>query len=102
MDNNSITVLVDFEDGEIKQVARMPAEQLAKLREKSEQAVEQALDMIGWVADKAKVMLDKSHDRPDTVELEFGIRLGTKAGAIVLQGEADFHIKATVIWHKPK
>ena len=104
---NKPIILVDFGEGEMVRVSRgrkLAANKLKEFRKESEQAIEDALDVIGWVADKAKAVVTAEAKRsvPDTVELEFGIRLGAQAGVFIVKGETDVHVKARVIWHRDK
>lgn len=95
MSDNPI-ILVDFDDerGSARGVSR--GESLA---DKSEAAVKRSLRSIEWVGQELKEVLDKLHDRPDTVELEFGIKVSTEAGVLV-KGSGEAHIKAKLVWHK--
>jgi hypothetical protein len=98
-----VVVLVDFGDGQLREVAdddELSEADLAKLGRKSKDAVSEALATITWVAKQAKTVMGNLHDKPDEMELEFGIALTTKAGVIVLQGETQFHIKAKLVWKK--
>jgi len=100
---DDMQILVQFDDeAGLRQVNAADAdpEQLAELSGKSREAVEKALGSIGWVADRTRAVLDAAVERPDVVELEFGIKISTKAGVIVVQGEGEFHIKAKLIWKK--
>lgn len=96
MSDNPI-ILVEFDDderGSARGVARGDS-----LADKSEAAVKRSLRSIEWVGQELKNVLDKLHDRPDTVELEFGIKVSTEAGVLV-KGSGEAHIKAKLIWHK--
>lgn len=65
-------------------------------------AIDNALNAIRLVAQKAKAALDgiDASQRPDEAELEFGIKIGTEGGLIVAKGTAEFHITAKLIWRK--
>ena len=102
MSNDEVVVLVEFEDeeGTLHSVARdeVDPEELAELSGRSREAVIKTLNTIGWIAGKAKTLVSEAHGNPDEVELEFGIKITTRAGAIVMQGEGEFHIKAKITW----
>lgn len=71
-------------------------------RASSNQAIDNALNAIRLVAEKAKAALEAIPvlQRPDEAELEFGIKIGTEGGLIVAKGTAEFHITAKLIWKK--
>jgi hypothetical protein len=96
MNDDNIVVLVDFDEPGLQQTSLISfkPEQV----QKSKESIENALEVIKWVADKAKKALDAAHEKPDQAELEFGIKVGSKAGILVAEGSAEFHIKATLIW----
>lgn len=66
----------------------------------SKAAIKNALASIRWVAEGAKKVMENLHEQPDTMELEFGIKVTTKAGIIVAETHGEFHIKAKLIWNK--
>jgi hypothetical protein len=40
-------------------------------------------------------------ERPDEIELEFGVRLNAQAGAVIARTEAEGHLQVTLTWRKP-
>ena len=101
MNDDNLIILVDFDEPGLEQVSLLDDISEAAI-EKSKAAIANALDVITWVGEKAKAALDAAHHRPDTAELEFGIKVGSKAGVLVSQADSEFHIKAKLIWNKPK
>lgn len=100
MNQDNVIILVEFDEPGIKKVSRV--EELTESAvEQSKEAIKNALKTVAWVAEKAKDTLDNTHHRPDEAELEFGIKVGSKAGYLVAQADAEFHIKAKLIWRKP-
>lgn len=100
---DDILILVDFGDGYMRDVANgdePDPKELEDLDDRSRKAVDTALKTVRWVAAKSKAAIDAMVDQPDEVELEFGIQIGTKAGVLVMQGTADFHIKARLVYKK--
>lgn len=99
---DDVIILVDFGDGHLRQAADhdISDKDLLRIDKKSREAVNKAFDTIKWVAQKADSTLKNLHEQPDEVELEFGIAITTKAGVMVLQDEAGFHIKAKLVWKK--
>lgn len=69
-------------------------------QERSRKAIDNAFQAVGWVAKKAAEALKAVAEPPDEAEFEFGIKLTTKAGIIVAQADAEFHIKARLVWRK--
>ncbi|MEO1645577.1 MAG: CU044_2847 family protein [Chloroflexota bacterium] len=97
-------IFVEFDDNDANNNGNngMRMGQVARglsLADKSREAVENSLESIKWVGEQLHTVLDGMTDQPDTVELEFGIKVSTEAGVIV-KGTADFHIKAKLVWKK--
>ena len=44
----------------------------------------------------------KELNEPSEVELEMGLKLGTKAGVILASADSEATIKVTIKWQKPK
>ncbi|GEM_PF-3039254 len=106
-ENNAddVKVLVDLGSGRVRTISRkedVDAKVLEELSGRSKTAVDKSLSTIGWVADKTKAILDGLHDKPDTVEVEFGIQITAEAGVIVAKSETQLHITAKLVWNKPK
>ncbi|MCD4685777.1 MAG: hypothetical protein K8S97_07560 [Anaerolineae bacterium] len=102
MSDDNMLVLVEFEDaGTLRRVSADEADpdELAELSGRSREAVEKTLSTIGWIARRAKTLVSEAE--PDEVELEFGVKISTKAGVIVMQADGEFHIKAKITWRKP-
>ena len=79
------------EDGEVR-VSRPGFVETAK------QKFGQALDMVRPVADTLIARLRDLAQRPDEVQVEFGIKLSTEAGAIIAKTEAEGSFKVTLTW----
>ena len=98
--NDDVMIFVDFiddDDTETMQVSRRNPGERSK---KSKEAIENALEGIAWVADGAKKVMKNVHNKPESMELEFGIKITTKAGILVAGTEGEFHIKAKLVWKK--
>lgn len=105
--NNDAIVLVQFDPayddvGGTVKVSNVTVEKLVEDSKTSKVAVTNALNTIQWVIDEVKQVREKVDivDRPNTMELEFGIKITTKAGVIVAGVEGEFHIKAKLVWNK--
>lgn len=99
--SEDFVILVEFDEPGVKQVSTV-TEMTAEMVEQSKEAIANALKAITWVGEKAKDALDAVHHAPDEAEIEFGIKVGSKAGVLVSQADAEFHIKATLVWKKPE
>ncbi len=71
--------------------------------EKSDEAVEKAMGTIKAMANKtvAAVKAIPVSERPQKVEVEFGINFSMEAGAVVAKASAEAAVKVTLAWeHK--
>lgn len=95
-------ILVDFAPAPgVRGVARISPEELV---EKSKVAVDVAMSTMQSMANKAVTAIKKIKvsERPDKVELEFGIKLDAEAGALVAKAGAEAAIKVTMTWEQKK
>ena len=92
------TVLVESDEPEKGPVVRgiTPHE----LAEKAEQTLETALDKIRPVAAAVIAKLRDLSDAPEQVEVEFGIKLGAKAGAFLASADTEATFKVTMTWKR--
>lgn len=95
--SDDFTILVEFVEGGVKQTSTMSSENETQ----SKQAIENALKAITWISEKARDTLHAAHHKPNEAEIEFGIKIGTKAGIIVAQADSEFHIKVKLVWKNP-
>lgn len=98
MNKDEFVILVDFDEPGMRELGITEITQAVE--EQSRQAIDNALKAITWIAEKTKAALDAAHQRPDKAEIEFGIKVGTKAGILVSEADAEFHIKAKLVWKK--
>ena len=95
-------ILVDFAPAPgVRGVARISKEDLV---EKSKIAVDVAMSTMQSMANKAVAAIKKIKvsERPDKVELEFGLTLDAEAGALVAKVGTEAAIKVTMSWEKKK
>ena len=95
-------ILVDFTPAPgVRGVARISKEDLA---EKSKVAVDVAMSTMQSMANKAVTAIKKIRvsERPDKVELEFGIKLDAEADALVAKVGTEAAIKVTMTWEQEK
>ncbi|WP_320773270.1 CU044_2847 family protein [Streptomyces sp. CRN 30] len=59
---------------------------------------EDALEGVRAAADAALRVFRDGTLRPDSVELEFGVRLSAEAGAVIAKGTAEGHLVVKLNW----
>jgi hypothetical protein len=70
------------------------------MAEKAEQTFETALGRIKPVAGAVIARLRDLSDPPEQVGIEFGIKLGAKAGAFITSADAEATFKVTLTWKR--
>jgi len=79
-------------------------EKVAGLRgdivERSEKALTSAMGTIHNMARRVKSTIDAISDRPDTVEVTFGLKLTAGAGALIASAESEASINVKLGWKK--
>ena len=93
------TILVESDEPESKgPVVRGVATR--EIAEKAEQTFETALSKINPAAAAVIARLRDLSDAPEQVALEFGIKLGAKAGAFITSADAEATFKITLTWKR--
>ncbi len=98
------TILVEFEPrAGVRQVSRfgdMTKEQIAKLAERSEFALDRAMTTVRAIGKRVTdtVKQIEMTDRPDEVSVEFGLKLDAEAGAYLAKAGAEAGFKVTLTW----
>lgn len=59
---------------------------------------EAALDGVRAAAESALRVFREGSLRPDSVELEFGVKLSAEAGAVIAKGSAEGHLVVKLSW----
>ncbi|WP_334313575.1 CU044_2847 family protein [Streptomyces sp. HD] len=59
---------------------------------------ESALDGVRAAADSALRVFRDGSLKPDTVELEFGVKLTAEAGAVIAKGSTEGHLVVKLSW----
>ncbi|WP_405643887.1 CU044_2847 family protein [Streptomyces sp. NBC_00019] len=59
---------------------------------------EAALDGVRAAAESALRVFRDGSLRPDSVELEFGVKLSAEAGAVIAKGSAEGHLVVKLSW----
>ena len=93
------TVLVESDEQESKgPLVRGVA--AVTITEKAEQTFETALSRIKPAAAAVIAKLRDLSDPPEQVGIEFGIKLGAKAGAFITSADAEATFKITLTWKR--
>jgi hypothetical protein len=71
---------------------------IVKAGEKFEDTFQQVRD----AAEAALAMLRGGELKPDTVELEFGVKLNAAAGAVIARTSVEGHLKVKMTWGEPR
>jgi hypothetical protein len=92
------TVLVEVADDEpgIERAARVD-----DVVVKARVSLENALDQVRAVANATLAKLGDLARQPESVEVEFGIRLNAEAGAVIARTEAEGHRQVKLTWTQP-
>jgi hypothetical protein len=61
-----------------------------------------ALDVIGPIADALIDKMGGLAARPDTVEVQFGVRLNAQVGAVIASTQAEGHLQVSLTWTSPR
>lgn len=70
--------------------------------EEAEETFEQAMENVKGLAESLLSRLTTLADRPDKINVEFGVALGAKAGVILTSGSVDANFKISLGWEKAK
>jgi len=90
------TIVVEVDEPESEGVVR--ASRAGEIAEKATQTFESALDRIKPAAAAVIARLRDLSDLPDEVAVEFGIKLGAKAGAFLASADSEATFKVTLTW----
>ncbi|NES23414.1 MAG: hypothetical protein F6K41_31980 [Symploca sp. SIO3E6] len=90
-------LLVEMSSGPgMKQVSLNPAD----LAQKSTQAVDKAMGTIRAMAKRTIATLDTLSNKPNQVELEFGIKFNAEADALIAKTGTEANIKVKMVWNR--
>lgn len=102
MDNENFlidepTIIVEFPPSPgMRSVSLTPAD----IAQKSAQALDTAMLTIRQMAQKTMATIDTLANKPSEVELEFGIKLNTEAGAIIAKTSGEASLKVKLLWER--
>ena len=102
IDDNA-PILVEFTDSasySTEKTMRGMGQVPGDIVERSEQAIDSAMNTIHNMAQRVKAAIDAISDRPDTVEVAFGLKLGAGAGALIANTNTEASINVKMIWER--
>lgn len=73
-----------------------------ELAGKSALALDRAMSTVRQMAKRVTDAVDKITDKPDKVEVEFGLKLDAEAGAYVAKVSTEAGFKVVLTWERPK
>lgn len=91
------SIIIEVEDAA---PGLVPATSAGEVVAKSEQRFEQALEAVGPIAEKILAKLSDITRVPDQIDVEFGLKLGMKAGAVVASGSTEANLKVSLSWKR--
>lgn len=96
--DDTITVYVEFpkEAGGFRETSRSTTD----FAKKSAEALQQAMESIGHMANRVSTMIDKISDRPNQVEVDFGIKFNSEVGAVIAVAGMECSINVKLIWER--
>jgi uncharacterized protein YfiM (DUF2279 family) len=94
------SVLVDVDPVEGGQVMR--ATNAAGAVSQALSTFDAGFARVRTAASAALAQLSSMPQRPDTVELEFGVRISAEAGAVIARSAVDGHLKVRVVWDRSR
>ncbi|MEM9667079.1 MAG: CU044_2847 family protein [Bacteroidota bacterium] len=97
-DESEEEILVEVEVPE-KQYGMAPVGLTDDDPAKAAKSFDRALDTIQPVA--RKVMEKMQHLQPDSVEVTFGLKMNSKAGALIASASAEANFSVKLAWKRP-
>jgi hypothetical protein len=93
------TTLIEVDEAEpeggIQRAARSDG-----LIQHADQTLESALERVKPAAEAILKRLTNLSERPDEIEIEFGLKLTAKAGAVIASGEVEANYTVKLKWAK--
>jgi hypothetical protein len=68
--------------------------------EKAKQTFEQSLETVRTVAGALLAKVDELAERPDELQIEFGVKLSGEIGAILASAKAEANYSVTMTWRR--
>jgi hypothetical protein len=93
-DGGVVTVEVDDETGGVGRAGRG-----SDAVERAAMTYDEAMAAVRRAAEATVRQFRQLVNRPDTVELEFGVKLTAGAGAVIARTEAEAQLTVRLTWH---
>lgn len=93
MDNDDFSIVVEFDEPGFVDTGISD-----QLKDVSLKAIKNSMKSIIWVAEQAELSIDSLDKKPSQAEVEFGIKIGTETGKLVMKVGAEAHIKVKLVW----
>jgi Trypsin-co-occurring domain 1 len=95
-DHGGVVVEIDSSEPGFQSISRRPGEAIYDVQERFEDALESVRDAA---ASALKKFRDKILD-PESVEIEFGVKLNAEAGAVIAKTSAEGHLIVKLAWSR--
>lgn len=97
---DDFAILVQWSDGSTSQKAGRPGEMLAEMQPQAEIAINRAMGTIHYMAHQVAKTMNALEDkvRPDEAEVQFGITLDAKAGALLSSAGVGAQLTVKLKW----
>lgn len=94
------SVVVEIDDGDpgYDRVARGAGELVADTGKQ----LGSALEVVRPTADALMEKIGQLAERPEKLEVQFGIRLNAQVGAVIASTQAEGHLQVTLTWTNPR
>ena len=96
-----VTILVEFPDRPGVQKVNLRTISKEKLAQKSEEALNKAMDLITDMANRASELKDRIPVEFKSAEIEFSVTLDYEVGALLSKASAEGAISVTLTWERP-
>lgn len=93
---NGQTLVIEMDDEPGPGAVR--AARPGEVAERAGQTFEAALEAVRTAAEALVTRMRELSERPDEVEIEFGIKLNAQIGAIIASTDAEAHFRVTLTW----
>lgn len=89
---------------EVEEAARgfVPAARPGELTVKAAKSFEEAMETIRPITEKLVAKLHDMTESPDQIGVEFGLKLGFEAGAVIASGSAEANFKVSLTWKRER
>jgi hypothetical protein len=93
------TILVEFTTGEgLRPVGLFSRKKQPELAEKSNEAINKAMNTIKNMATRVHSTVQTIQNRPKNVEIEFGVKFDAEVGVIVAKVTAEASMTVKMTW----